>query len=162
MAQRGPADFVRRNHFLSQRVILEAEPIDHFARIKGAFALLAENKLSAIQHFDNRFCKRSPFRVLRKGAHPVHGVQHVCDGLLPTKLDQPRKHFFWDVSAVINRRLQGVLPASVLGLQTQCGVNFFILDLRRVLAPAPKVLGPKHISNPDFAPFDKKGRDLRI
>ena len=23
----------------------------------------------------------------------------------------------------------------------QCGVNFFILDLRRVLAPAPKVLG---------------------
>ena len=36
-------------------------------------------------------------------------------------------------------------------LQTQCGVNFFILDSRRVLAPAPKVLGPKHISNPDFA-----------
>ena len=33
------------------------------------------------------------------------------------------------------------------------GVNFFILDSRRVLAPAPKVLGPKHISNPDFAPF---------
>ena len=27
------------------------------------------------------------------------------------------------------------------GLQTQCGVNFFILDSRRVLAPAPKVLG---------------------
>ena len=39
------------------------------------------------------------------------------------------------------------------GLQTQCGVNSFILDSRRVLAPAPKVLGPKHISNPDFAPF---------
>ena len=38
-------------------------------------------------------------------------------------------------------------------LQTQCGVNFFIPDSRRVLAPAPKVLGPKHISNPDFAPF---------
>ena len=37
--------------------------------------------------------------------------------------------------------------------QTQCGVNCFILDSRRVLAPAPKVLGPKHISNPDFAPF---------
>ena len=36
---------------------------------------------------------------------------------------------------------------------TQCGVNCFILDSRRVLAPAPKVLGPKHISNPDFAPF---------
>ena len=33
------------------------------------------------------------------------------------------------------------------------GVNCFILDSRRVLAPAPKVLGPKHISNPDFAPF---------
>ena len=31
--------------------------------------------------------------------------------------------------------------------------NCFILDSRRVLAPAPKVLGPKHISNPDFAPF---------
>ena len=39
------------------------------------------------------------------------------------------------------------------GLQTHCGVNFFILDSRLVLAPAPKVLGPKHISNPDFAPF---------
>ena len=37
--------------------------------------------------------------------------------------------------------------------QTQCGVNCFILDSRRVLAPAPKVLGPKHISNPDFVPF---------
>ena len=37
-------------------------------------------------------------------------------------------------------------------LQTQCGVNFFILDSRRVLAPAPKALEPKHISNPDFAP----------
>ena len=32
------------------------------------------------------------------------------------------------------------------GLQMQCGVNFFIPDPRRVLAPAPKVLGPKHIS----------------
>ena len=39
------------------------------------------------------------------------------------------------------------------GLQTQCGVKSFILDSRRVLAPAPKVLRPKHISNPDFAPF---------
>ena len=28
-----------------------------------------------------------------------------------------------------------------------------MLDSRRVLAPAPKVLGPKHISNPDVAPF---------
>ena len=37
--------------------------------------------------------------------------------------------------------------------QTQCGVNCFILDSRRVLAPAPKVLGPKHISNSDFVPF---------
>ena len=27
------------------------------------------------------------------------------------------------------------------GLQTQCGVNFFILESRRVLAPAPKVPG---------------------
>ena len=40
-----------------------------------------------------------------------------------------------------------------LSLQTQCGINYFILDSRCVLAPAPKVLGPKHISNPDFAPF---------
>ena len=38
-------------------------------------------------------------------------------------------------------------------LKMQCGVNFFILDSTRVLAQAPKVLGPKHISNPDFAPF---------
>ena len=42
---------------------------------------------------------------------------------------------------------------SVFVRQTQCGVNCFILDSRRVLAPAPKVLGPKHISNPDFVPF---------
>ena len=35
----------------------------------------------------------------------------------------------------------------------ECGVISFILDSRRVLAPAPKVLGPKHISNPDFPPF---------
>ena len=34
-----------------------------------------------------------------------------------------------------------------------CGVNCCILDSRRVLGSAPKVLGPKHISNPDFAPF---------
>ena len=39
------------------------------------------------------------------------------------------------------------------GLQTPCGVHSFILHSRRVLAPAPKVLGPKHISNPDFAPL---------
>ena len=38
-------------------------------------------------------------------------------------------------------------------LGEHAGVNFFILDSRRVLAPAPKVPGPKHISNPDFAPF---------
>ena len=36
---------------------------------------------------------------------------------------------------------------------TVCGVNFFIMDSRRVIAPEPKVLGPKYISNPDFAPF---------
>ena len=30
---------------------------------------------------------------------------------------------------------------SCRGLQTQCGVNFFILDSRRVLAPAPNVPG---------------------
>ena len=28
-----------------------------------------------------------------------------------------------------------------------------MLDSRRVLAPSPKVLGPKHISHPDVAPF---------
>ena len=37
-------------------------------------------------------------------------------------------------------------------VQTQCGANFFILDSRRVLAPATKVPGPKHISIPDFVP----------
>ena len=45
--------------------------------------------------------------------------------------------------------------AAVRGLQTQCGVNFFILDTRRVLAPAPtqhpRCWGQKHVSNPDFA-----------
>ena len=50
----------------------------------------------------------------------------------------------------------------VRGLHTQCGINFFMLDSRRGLAPAPKVLGPKvpgpkvlgpkHIPNQDFAP----------
>ena len=48
------------------------------------------------------------------------------------------------------------------GLRTQCGVNFFILDSRRVLAPAPKVLGPKHISNPDFAPKVARSKNLRF
>ena len=47
-------------------------------------------------------------------------------------------------------------------LQIQCGVNFFILDSRRVLAPAPKVLGPKHVSYPDFAPFKKRGATLEF
>ena len=37
--------------------------------------------------------------------------------------------------ALFNRSL------CALSLQVQCGVNFFILDSRRVLAPAPKVLG---------------------
>ena len=35
--------------------------------------------------------------------------------------------------------------------------HFFILDSRRVFPPAPKVLGAKHFSNPDVAPFKKKG-----
>ena len=44
----------------------------------------------------------------------------------------------------------------------QCGVNFFILDSKRVLAPAPWVLRPKHISNSDFrAILKKRERDLR-
>ena len=43
----------------------------------------------------------------------------------------------------------GVAPVR----QTQCRANCFILDSRRVLAPASKVLGPKQISNPDFVPF---------
>ena len=36
-------------------------------------------------------------------------------------------------------------------LQIQWGVNFFLLDSRRVFAPAPKVPGPKQISHPVFA-----------
>ena len=49
-------------------------------------------------------------------------------------------------------------------LQTHYGVNFFILDSRRVLAAAPKALGPKPILNPDFAPFlePKRGRDVSL
>ena len=33
------------------------------------------------------------------------------------------------------------------------GLNFFMLDSRRVLPPASKVLGATHISNLDVAPF---------
>ena len=40
-------------------------------------------------------------------------------------------------------------------IQIQCGVHFFILDLRRVSAPASKVQGQKHITNLNFAPFWK-------
>ena len=36
-------------------------------------------------------------------------------------------------------------------------LSFFTLDPRRVLPPAPKVLGAKHISNPDFGAILKKG-----
>ena len=50
------------------------------------------------------------------------------------------------------QRLRGTAPGRPANAMWR-GVNFFILDSRRVLAPAPKVLGPKHISNPDFAPF---------
>ena len=41
-------------------------------------------------------------------------------------------------------------------LQTQCGVNSFILDSRRVLAPAPKLLGLKHIFKSRFCAILKK------
>ena len=37
--------------------------------------------------------------------------------------------------------VRGTEHLVVRGLQTQCGVNFFISDLRRDLAPAPKLLG---------------------
>ena len=52
-------------------------------------------------------------------------------------------------------RLDNIFPIPAFDgrLQTQCGVNCFIMDSRRVLAPAPKVPGPKHIFNPYFAPF---------
>ena len=45
-------------------------------------------------------------------------------------------------------------------LQTQCGVNFFILDSRRVLAQAPKVLGSDtktHLKSRFCAIFKKRG-----
>ena len=57
------------------------------------------------------------------------------------------------VGAVLLQRVgdeRVVVVVRKVGLQIQCGVNFFILDSTRVLAPAPKVLGPKHISNPDL------------
>ena len=50
------------------------------------------------------------------------------------------------------RRRRG-RPAKHNGAQTS-----LFLDSRRVVAPAPKVLGPKHISNLDFAPFMKSKR----
>ena len=66
---------------------------------------------------------------------------------------------------------QGVHRYTRAGLQIQCGVNFFVLNSRRMLAPArkgvaanqgagtktrlkSKVLGPKHVSNPIcFGPY---------
>ena len=53
--------------------------------------------------------------------------------------------------------------AEVQVRQTQCGVNFFILDSRRVLAPAPKVLGSDiktHLKSRFCAILKKKGRDV--
>ena len=52
-------------------------------------------------------------------------------------------------------------------MQTQCGVNVFILDSRRVLAPAPKVLGSDiktHLKSRFClqAILTKKGRDIKI
>ena len=49
-------------------------------------------------------------------------------------------------------------------VQSQCGVNCFILDSRRVLAPARKVLGSisKHTPNPNFGRLKKKGSDAKI
>ena len=44
---------------------------------------------------------------------------------------------YYGRAAGSSRALTGQLST---GLHTQCGVNFFILDSRRVLAPAPKVL----------------------
>ena len=55
------------------------------------------------------------------------------------------------------------LRTSKLGLQIQCGVIFFMLDSRRVLAKAAKVLSPscwnaiaKNISTPVYACKPKK------
>ena len=50
-----------------------------------------------------------------------------------------------EVRAVAKQHLDDVAVACKYNL----GINFFILDLRRVLAPASKVLGAKHISNLD-------------
>ena len=47
----------------------------------------------------------------------------------------------------------------------QCGANFFILDSRRVLAPAPKNAGTKTHLKSRFclqAIYEKKGRDARV
>ena len=50
------------------------------------------------------------------------------------------------------------LPAAEVGLQIQCGVNFFILDSRRVLAPAPKVCWGQHTSQTQILRhFERKG-----
>ena len=53
------------------------------------------------------------------------------------------------------------LPATHVGPQTQCGVNFFILDPIRVLDPAPKVLGfdtKTHLKARFCAMLKKKGQ----
>ena len=53
----------------------------------------------------------------------------------------------WDAAAHqpalrgVERRLVEIFGVCVEALQMHCGVNFFILDSRRVLARAPNVLG---------------------
>ena len=52
-------------------------------------------------------------------------------------------------------RVVGFKRADVAGLETNWGLNFFILDSRRILPPAPIVPRAKHISNPDCGAFLK-------
>ena len=63
------------------------------------------------------------------------------------------RYYFLSSIMIVNVQISATHgETGAINCNTLCGANFFILDSRRVLAPA-KVLGPKHISNPDFAPF---------
>ena len=70
------------------------------------------------------------------------GPDIIMTGSLAVDLGSGKRNNVSGVAGIINGF--GLLGAVLQGgqyLKTQCGVNFFILDSRRVLAPAPKVLG---------------------
>ena len=60
--------------------------------------------------------------------------------------------------SVLLRSVLGLFVPPFLGLRPANAMWRKLLYSRRVMAPAPKVLGRKHISTPDFAcmPFYKK------